>query len=322
MWHIDKSILKAVGTRFVQGDSFRIRHEYLTNGTVCTPMDKDPAMVVTRVSNGWLFICHRCHKQGMVPDKAMPPGQTRARIEALKNVPVDEKTKEVDLPADIMYMNPDYGDKEVSHNKNDVPWGAYHHLWKYGIRGDTIPKYQISWSPMWNRLIFPIFEYRNFGQEVTYKLVGWVGRNVGYKKGDKYPKWLTRTKKNKRRFFMAPGNTDHVVLVEDVISAIKVHEATGYTTIALLTTTVSDDLMRWLRDKITYLWLDSDMLAHSVKTVNRMRDLGLKAKHIYTTRDPKEYNSLHIIDCLRQKGETYDKVVSKTNNSLSSCGLQ
>ena len=58
MPHIESYILKAVGDRFVQGDSFRIRHEYMNNGTVCTPPDKDAAMVVTRVSNGWLFVCH------------------------------------------------------------------------------------------------------------------------------------------------------------------------------------------------------------------------------------------------------------------------
>ena len=303
MTHIEDCILKAVGGHFVQGDSFRIRHEYMENGNVCTPMEKSPAMVVTRVSNGWLFVCHRCHKQGMIPDKSMSPGKTRARIEALKSITIDKKVEEVNLPADIVYMHPSSYPVVNDMNQGDIPWEAYHFLWQYGITGNTIPKYQIGWSPMWQRLIIPIYEYGNFGKELTYKLVGWVGRNTKYKKGDKYPKWLTRTKKNKRRFFTAPGYPDIVVLVEDVVSAIKVNLATGNTVIALLNTKVSDDLMRWLRGKVSYLWLDGNMLAESVKTVSRMRDLGLNAKHIYTTKDPKEYNSLYIIDCIQSKEE-------------------
>ena len=305
MKHIADCILHAVGERFVQGDSFRIRHEFMDNGNICTPMDKDPAMVVTRVSNGWLFVCHRCHKQGMIPDVSLSPGRTRKRIEALKNIQVNEKVKEVHIPSDIIFMAAD--DKEEMQGRPiGVPWKAYHYLWKFGITGNMIPRYQIGWSDMWQRLIIPLYEYGNFGKELTYKMVGWVGRDVEYKKGNKYPKWLTRSKKGKRRYFMAPGDENIVVLVEDSISAMKVKEATGFTTIALLTTSIGDDLMRWLRDKIVYLWLDSDMLAHSVKTVSRMRGLGLNAKHIHTTKDPKEYNLLFIIDTIRSKEEQHD----------------
>jgi len=305
MPHIADCILKAVGNRFVQGDSFRIRHEYMDNGNICTPIVKDPAMVVTRVSNGWLFVCHRCHKQGMVPDVSLSPGRTRKRIEALQDIQINEKVKEVHIPSDIIFMGED-SEFEMQGTPIGVPWRAYHHLWKYGITGKMIPKYQIGWSDMWERLIIPLYEYGNFGKELTYKMVGWVGRDVEYKKGNKYPKWLTRSMKGKRRCFMAPGNPNVVVLVEDVISAMKVAESTGYTTIALLTTSIGDDLMRWLREKVVYLWLDSDMLAHSVKTVSRMRGLGLKAKHIHTTKDPKEYNSLFIVDTIRAKEVHHD----------------
>jgi hypothetical protein len=243
----------------------------------------------------------------MVPDNRITPDKTRKRIEAIQHIKVREKVYEVHTPSDIIFMGAE-GEHEMQGKPIGVPWKAYHHLWKYGISGKTIPKYQIGWSDMWERLIIPLFEYANFGGELTYKLVGWVGRNVDYKKGDKYPKWLTRSMKGQRRFFMAPGEKDQgtVVLVEDAVSAIKVASSTGFTAIALLTTSVSNDLMRWLRDKRIFLWLDSDMLAHSVKTVTRMRSLGLDAKHIHTTKDPKEYNSLFITDTLRQKEANHE----------------
>jgi hypothetical protein len=43
------------------------------------------------------------------------------------------------------------------------------------------------------------------------------------------------------------------------------------------------------------------MLANSVKTVNRMRTLGLNAKHVHTPKDPKIYNSLAIRETIRVK---------------------
>jgi hypothetical protein len=246
----------------------------------------------------------------MVPDKVLSPEMTCARLEALKDIKVDDEVSKVALPEDIIYMSEDTQIHLLENKmRGGIPWKAYHSLWKYGISKENIPKYQIGWSPSWKRLIIPLFEYGNFGSDLTYKLVGWTGRNINWVKGDKYPKWLTRTKKGKRRFFMAPGKEDIVVLVEDPISAMKVTHATGFTSIALLTTSVSDDLMRWLRGKTVYLWLDGNMLAHAVKTVGRMRDFGLNTKRIYTTKDPKDYNTLFILDCIRRK-TTYDKTIS------------
>ena len=99
---------------------------------------------------------------------------------------------------------------------------------------------------------------------------------------------------------MTMGDTDTVVICEDCLSAIKVNLATGYCTVALLNTDVGDDLMRWLRGKKIFLWLDGDMLAESVKKVDTMRQLGLDAKRLYTTKDPKDYNSVYIMDVVRE----------------------
>ena len=55
---------------------------------------------------------------------------------------------------------------------------------------------------------------------------------------------------------MTLGDEDTVVVCEDCLSAIRVHESTGYCCLALLNTDVGEDLMRWLRGRKVYLWLD------------------------------------------------------------------
>jgi hypothetical protein len=230
-------------------------------------------------------------------DKSSSPVQTRARLEALKKIPINKVTEKVDLPHDFEQMT-DLDDA------NTVPWAAYHWLWKYGIKEDDMLKYKIGYSKSYGRVVLPIYEYAEVGDAIAKKLVGWVGREIKYsnkeeRKKAKVPKYLTRSKKGKRRYFMTFGRGDTVVICEDILSAIKINLATGHTTVALLNATVGDDLLRWLRGRTVYLWLDANMLAESVKRVERMRQFGINAKHVHTPKDPKEYNTLFISDKLR-----------------------
>lgn len=296
---VKQEILDAVDKRFAQGDSFRMRHRFKNDGSECTPVDKDPAMTVTRVSNGWIFHCHRCHVSGVISNNNLNPGQTRARIEALKKIPINKVTEKVDLPNDFEQLT----DKDLA---SEIPWGAYHWLWQYNITEEDFLNFKIGWSKAYQRVIIPLYEWAKFGDEWSSKLVGWVGREVKYSSKEErvkagIPKYLTRAKKGKRRFFMIMGEEGKVVICEDCVSAMKVNMSTGYTTVALLNTSVSTDLMRWLRGKTIYLWLDSDMLADSVKQVNRMRELGLDAKHVHTPKDPKAYNTVFIKDTIGRK---------------------
>ena len=296
---IDDIILEAVEGRYAQGDSFRIRHTEEVNGSVCTTKDKPPAMTVTRTAYGWVYHCHRCHTSGCATDSNTSPTNTKERLKAIKNSKIDKTVAEVTLPNDFQPMS-------RRENDSTIPWAAYHWIWQYGISSEDFTKFNVGWSQLYQRVIIPLYEYAHWGDEdvtLARDLVGWVGRDVNSKdiqRETNTPKWLTRSKKGKRRYFATPGD-DTVVLVEDAISAIVVHLATGHTTIGLLTTSVSEDLMRVLRGKTIYLWLDGDMLAHSVATVDRMRQLGLKAKHIHTPKDPKEYNKTFIQDTLKVK---------------------
>jgi hypothetical protein len=304
MHRLKEIILKAVEGRFLQGDSFRLRHDYKLDGDVCTKKGEPPAMTVTRVSNGWVFCCHRCHASGVIGDASMNPTQTRARMDALKSIPINKIVENVTLPFDFEPM--------TGLDHCPVPYTAYHWFWKYCLNNDEIVKFNCGWSERYNRVIIPLYEYADWGEgEYARKLVGWVGREVECESKEERKrkgivKYLTRAKKGERRFFTAPGDESKVVIVEDAISAMKVNLAMSYTTIALLNTHVSTDMMRTLRGKTIYLWLDGDMLANSVQTVNRMRTLGLNAKHVHTTKDPKEYNSVYIREQINMKKGVQD----------------
>lgn len=282
-----------VQVRYRRGDSFRLKHKYKTNGTVCTEDSKDPALIVTRTKNGWVYYCHRCHFQGYLPDSGMSPKETAKRVKLLSDHAESRVQAKIVLPYDFINL------RSESENLDEIPWDAYHHIWQYGITGEDITDHNLGWSPAYNRVIFPLYEYSLFGDTKMRKLVGWAGRDPDWKKGDKNAKWITRSEKGERRYFTSPGDEDTVVIVEDAISAIKVNRATGYTTVALLNAAISDNLCRKLRGKKIYLWLDGDMLAESLLQVQRMRQLGLDARHIYTPRDPKTYNSVYINSSLK-----------------------
>jgi hypothetical protein len=247
------------------------------------------------MSGGFMYHCHRCHTSGAVYDDRLDPRQTLERANSYTIDPGRMK-KDINLPPDMMWMS-DYNQKEA------IPYEAYNHLWKYGLGEKQIQQFSVGWSPTWNRLIFPLYEYGVFNNVFGRKFVGWVGRDVKWTKESKYPKWLTRTQRGTRRYFMAPGEDEqYVVLVEDSISAIKVWMATKYTCIGLLNAYVDRNLMTKLRDKEkVYLWLDGNMQTNSINTVTCMRELGINAKHIHTPKDPKEYNTLAIATTLRME---------------------
>lgn len=302
---VHEMILRAVASRKHQrGDGFRLRHPFKDDGTVCTPDDKDPALTVTRINKGFLYRCFRCGKRGFVEYGKLSPKATADRLLRMQEKHVGQVEK-VSLPYDYRPM--------VDDKDDEIPWDAYHWIWKYTLSGTDMERWGVGYSAAYNRVILPIYEYALLGDDKCKKLVGWVGRELKYKtkeerKKAKVAKYLTKTQKNaKRAYFMCPGSKEvennSVILVEDILSAIKVWNALRgeVTTMALLTTSIGTDLMRWLRNRKVFLWLDGDMLAESVKLVAKMRDLGIAAFHFHTNKDPKDYNTVYIGDMWVQR---------------------
>ena len=304
--HVHDAILEAVGRRYKKnGDAFRMRHETTFDGTVCTPQTKDPAMVVTRLKDGWVYNCHRCHLTGFVGDTALSPRQTKQKIDGNRKAKEDflagrgDPTAKVTMPFDAKLM--------TGHDpaETGIPYEAYHWLWKSMVTEDSIQRWGVCWSEGYNRVIIPVYKYAEFGDGLCKKLVGWVGREVMHNSKEAREKagaakYLTKKQAGENRvYFMCPGmdkEMNDIIVVEDCLSAIRVNDATGQTTLALLTTSIDDNLMRWFRGHNIYLWLDADALAKSIGYVQRMRALGISAHHMHTPKDPKAYNSVFLSD--------------------------
>ena len=284
---IDATILKAMGDKFsTKGDSFRLKHEFKMDGSICTEPHKDPALTVTRDTDGWLWCCHRCNESGYVGDRFVNPDHTLKKLEYIKDPPVPKETYMVKLPDDYIGLVND----NLTLNET-VPFEAHSWLWKYNITEKDMKDFGFGWSTIYQMVILPLHSTD------PRVLKGWIGRRIFasdiISKQNKYH--IQKPKGNKDRlYFTIKGKDDQIILVEDCISAIRVGKSTGITTTALLTTSIDEDMTRRLRGREVYIWLDADALAKSVAMVTRFRQFGIEAKHIYTSKDPKCYNSVAI----------------------------
>jgi DNA primase len=168
-------------------------------------------------------------------------------------------------------------DDDLSLNVSyDLPQEARQWLLQYGITSKDIDDYKIGWQPERRLLVLAnlpgYWQARNFGQGVKYLSRG-----------------------NKPLIFY--GESDTIVCVEDIISAIKVSKANpNISALPLLGSSVSPDLERTLleRRKKVILWLDRDKATYAVKQARNMVAKGLNCSVLVTQDDPKEYSLKEI----------------------------
>lgn len=258
-------------------ESKRIIHEYEDDGSICS-LDKEPCMVVTRKTDGLVYFCQRCGDKGFVNMNNLAPKDVAKVVKNIickDDVAKSKIVKNMELPYDAM---------PIEKENKEVPWEALAWFMQYGL--DPYD-YEVYWSTYYQRVLFPIYG----GEE----LVGWVGRRI-YEEGSKY---ITRKKEgHERLLFRIGSDPGNVVFTEDIISAIKVHEATGFTCIALLTTHITVNTVRPYKKAQMYLWLDGDMMTKSVKKVQSLCQFGCKIKSIRTELDPKKYTKYEIREYL------------------------
>ena len=100
------------------------------------------------------------------------------------------------------------------------------------------------------------------------------------------------------------GNSDTLVVVEDVISAIKVFKSDkSVTTVPLLGSTMPLKLTETILERFNkvFLWLDRDKAVEAVKISRNLKQKGIDSDVIITPKDPKEYNTGEIIQWLKNK---------------------
>ncbi len=304
---VRKIILEAIDPYIETGDSFKLMHEYRLDGRECS-MGKDPALSVQRTKDGWIYYCHRCGEQGFIADKDKSPKEVDSMIKRLQEQKPSKVLAAVTLPHDFTPLCKDYESQNMDYRESPIPLKAYHWLWQYNIREEDIDHFNIGWSQGYNRVIIPVYEYAitwnmNHEENIAHKLIGWVGRELDCqtkeeRRAKKIAKYLTRKqKKGDRIYFTAFGNKhfgDIFVIVEDIISAIKINRATGTTVIALLTSHLDSDLIKKCQGRNVLIWLDRNMLAKAIGYMTRFKQFGVNISNISTSKDPKVYNEAFI----------------------------
>jgi hypothetical protein len=93
-------------------------------------------------------------------------------------------------------------------------------------------------------------------------------------------------------------NTDEVVLVEDIISTIRVSRVID--AVGLLYAYIPDSLVLELSSeyKSIIFWLDPDKWNRMMHRVKRWRSFGINAKSIRSDHDPKFYTEDEIVEFL------------------------
>jgi hypothetical protein len=195
-------------------------------------------------------------------------------LAALKNsltVGKEKGPSGVSLPEDFDYYLPPYaGD-----------W-----LLKYRITQTEKQKNSIGYSATYESMVFPVF-----GEDRT-KLEMYQRRYFG--DDPDIPKWVTKGTKGDVLHLSNHHEHDIIVLVEDIVSAIKVSRVTNCAPI------FGSNLSEAMARRIVKLfgkarvWLDPDKKLHSLKTSLLLTELGCPSTVIFTSKDPKEYGTADI----------------------------
>lgn len=181
-----------------------------------------------------------------------------------------EPTKSLILPRDVDFQ---------------LPQKARDYLRKYSLTPRQIHDNHIMWSDYYQRLIFPYFDDTG--------LLAWQGRYLGEEENK--AKWFSQGDLKQILHILHPAQkSDTIILVEDVISAIRVSQFADC--MPLFGSFISTTMMLRLAKRygIILVWLDKDKEKDSYKFSKQLRDLGRISHSVVTDLDPKELNNEQI----------------------------
>lgn len=172
------------------------------------------------------------------------------------------------LPEDI---------KQVGTNCVGYSW-----IGKYLSR---VPQW-LLWSEENQWLIFPYF--------IEEELIAWQARNFG----SYGPKWYTFG--NVKQLYYIRGKQQNTcILVEDIVSALKIEEA-GYCAMPVFGSQIGLERLRTLCNRFSdiRIWLDPDKRVESIKEAQKASLEGMAIKVLFSDKDPKELTCEEIQDIL------------------------
>lgn len=164
-------------------------------------------------------------------------------------------------------------------------------LRKYSLTPIDISKNTILWSEKEQRIVFPYF----IGEE----FIGWQGRDLT---NQKKSKWFG--KGNFKDAYYIRGNPHHkcIVLVEDIISAIRLGNQPNVCAMPLFGSIISTKQLLTLKERYAEIkiWLDKDKEMYSRQVSRKAKEFGINCQSIISDLDPKEYTDDNIQSFLYQ----------------------
>jgi adenine-specific DNA methylase len=126
--------------------------------------------------------------------------------------------------------------------------------------------------------------------------------------------WQARTFDSKRPKYMSLGRKpltiygtgDTIVIVEDIISAMKIARLRDeYCACPVLGSSLSYDMENQLVEKFSNsaVWLDRDKAKNALRISRKLKQRGLSSRVIVTEDDPKEYSKEEIRKFLQKKND-------------------
>ncbi len=235
--------------------------------------------------HGYCFSCHHVKKSDSLSmlDKA-----AKEHMESINHNPGLKSRPQYQNIARSVYLPTDVS-KTI--DVKALTW-----LNMYGIMREEIIKHEIQWSPNRHWLVFPIR-----GEEG--ELLAYQARcfpQLGETKVDK--KWMSFGNLADIMHVLdgpteASDKSTHqpVVIVEDIVSAIKVARCTR--SMPLFGSHLSTKKLLALRKLFTnklIIWLDHDKYKEAIGGAKRAEIMGLEAHCIYTDLDPKDFKDADI----------------------------
>lgn len=232
----------------------------------------DNSMVVYHTEKGYSCYCHRCKEGDFEPHgnrRIADIRRHKLELQFLQN-------KEVKLPDDYTL---------------EVPKHAMLWYLKAGISPELAASYGIGYTPSLDRVVIPIYEDG-----------GLAALQLRAVDESQKPKYLNPGgRKIEQAVFMSGEPTGITIVVEDVLSAIKVGRIAHAT--STLGTNMSDARARKIaqHNHTAIVWMDGDAAGKvgRVDAVKQLTLLGVRCYRVDTLRDPKKYSAEEIREHLR-----------------------
>lgn len=237
----------------------------------------DNSMIVSVSERGWSAYCFRCTETlyERRPDQNLA---TQLRMQNERTYLASTvNSRSVSLPTDFTL---------------DIPMGKSLWLLKAGVHMALARKYSVGYSAMLDRIVLPVYwhgtlvaiQARSLNSSVRPKYLNTSGvpiRTVLYNS--------IRMQKARRG-----------VIVEDILSCIRIGEVTPATSI--LGTTMTDERCLALSRQYEHvdIWMDPDTAGAKGLAAARkqLAFQGVTSTQIHTTKDPKFYSNREIREIL------------------------